>query len=169
MTAMLRTRPTDVVLLLFFVLNLGFITYVVDLEQLVIADPERFQPPLWPPAPLVELIHWYGRAADPLLMARPPFWRATIWMDNLLFGPFYVAAIVAFVRQAEWIRVPSLVYAGMLLANVNCILFEELQGLHRTPQPALVLALNAPWVLVPLYLIWRMSRPVVFPRRWGLR
>jgi len=165
MTNSLWRRPADIILVLFFLLNLGFITYVVDLEQLVIADPAHFTYPVWPPPVLVDLIHRYGRAADPLLLARPPFWRATIWMDNLLFGPFYVAAIIAFVRGAAWIRVPSLVYAGLLLSNVNCILFEELLGTSRTPHPALVLALNAPWILVPLYLIWRMARPSPFPGR----
>ncbi|MFC3834092.1 EXPERA domain-containing protein [Deinococcus rufus] len=161
----LWSRPADAVLILFFVINLGFITYVVHLEQLVIADPTHFTYPLWPPPALVDVIHRYGHAADPLLLARPPFWQATIWMDNLLFGPYYVAAIIAFVRGAAWIRVPSLVYAGLLLSNVNCILFEELLGAHRTPNPPLVLTLNAPWILVPLYLTWRMARPAPFASR----
>ena len=88
----LRERRADWLFLGFFVLNATFITYVVDLEQLVIADTDAFDYPLWPPAPLVDLVHWYGRTFDPLLMARPPFWRMTIWIDVLFFGPFYVAA-----------------------------------------------------------------------------
>jgi hypothetical protein len=30
---------------------------------------------------LVDLVNWWGRTFDPLLMARPPFWKATIWID----------------------------------------------------------------------------------------
>ena len=32
----LKERPVDWIILAFFVINLGFITYIVDLEQLVI-------------------------------------------------------------------------------------------------------------------------------------
>ena len=56
----LRRRPGDLVFLAYFLLNATFITYVVDLEQLVIADPQDFRYPVGPPAPLVDLVHWYG-------------------------------------------------------------------------------------------------------------
>ena len=106
-TIPLRERPVDWILLGFFVVNLGFITYIVDLEQLVIADVTRFEYPLWPPRALVDLVHWWGNNFDPLQNARPAWWRATIWIDVLLFGPFYVAAIWAIVKGREWIRVPA--------------------------------------------------------------
>jgi hypothetical protein len=32
-------RPVDIAIVIFFIINLLFITYIVDLEQLVIADP----------------------------------------------------------------------------------------------------------------------------------
>jgi len=38
-------RRLDLLFVAFFLLNFGFITYVVDLEQLVIADPARFTIP----------------------------------------------------------------------------------------------------------------------------
>lgn len=47
----LRARPFDLVIVAFFIINLLFITYVVDFEQLIIADPYYFMYPLWPPAP----------------------------------------------------------------------------------------------------------------------
>jgi hypothetical protein len=142
----------------FFLINLGFITYVVDLESLVIADPARFTYPPWPPAPLVDLVHWYGRTFDPLLMARPPFWRMTIWIDVLYFGPFYACAIYAFVRGRDWIRVPALVWAGLMMANVLIILMEERYGEWATPRFGIVLALNLPWLLMPLAVTWRLRR-----------
>ena len=54
----------------FFLINLFFITYIVDIEQILIPDPEHFQQPVWPPESMVKLIHWYGNSFDPLLMAR---------------------------------------------------------------------------------------------------
>ena len=73
----LRQRPLDLIFVIFFVINLGFITYIVDLEQLVIDDPHRFDYPLWPPAALVDLVHWWGDNFDPLQNARPVWWKAT--------------------------------------------------------------------------------------------
>ena len=51
----LRRRPFDWVFIAFLALNATFITYIVDIEQLVIADPSNFDYPVWPPAPLVDL------------------------------------------------------------------------------------------------------------------
>ena len=53
----LRQRRYDLIFLGFFALNATLITYIIDLEQLVIADPSNFSYPIWPPAPLVDLVH----------------------------------------------------------------------------------------------------------------
>jgi len=164
-TVPLRQRKYDLFFIAFFVVNASFITYVVDLEQLVIADPENFRYPLWPPPPLVDLVHWYGGNYDPLLMARPPFWRMTIWIDVIFFGPFYLLAIYAFIRGRNWIRIPALVWSGTMMANVLIILMEERYGLTPAPNFGFVLALNLPWLLMPLLMIWRMrgDRPFTRP------
>lgn len=151
-------RRYDLIFVAFFLVNLCFITYVVDLEQLVIADPAHFSYPLWPPGPLVDLVHWWGRTFDPLLLARPVWWKATIWVDSLLYGPFYAVAIYAFLRAKDWIRTPALVWAGMMLLDVTVILFEERAGPHATPQFGVVLLANLPWLLLPLAVIARMAR-----------
>ncbi len=154
----LARRPLDVALVAFFAVNLFFTTYVVSLEQIVIADPSRFVPPVWPPERLLALVHWYERSFDPLLVARPAWYRATIWLDVLLFGPFYAAAIYAFVRGRDWIRIPSVAWATMMFTNVFIILFDELLGVHATPHPGAVVAANAAWGLVPFVVAWRVLR-----------
>ncbi len=156
-TIPLAERRWDVAFIIFFAVNIGFITYVVDLEQLVIADPTNFTYPLWPPRALVDMVHWWGRSFDPPLLAREPWWRATIWIDVLGFGPFYAAAIYAFVKGRNWIRVPAFVWAGLMLANVTIILFEELRGAHATPRPDVVVAANLPWLLMPCLVIARLA------------
>ena len=83
----LKKRPVDIALVVFFIINFFFITYMIDVEQLVIADTNNFTYPVWPPQWLVDLVHWYGKNFDPVLMARPAWWRATIWIDSLFFGP----------------------------------------------------------------------------------
>ena len=160
----LRERKLDLLFLAFFVVNLTFVTYIVDLEALVIADPSDFEYPIWPPKPLVDLIHWYGETYDPLLLARPPFWQMTMWIDVIFFGPFYAFAIYAFIRGRNWIRIPALVWSGMMLSNVLIILMDEVYGVTPARNLAFVLAVNAPWLLMPFAVIWRLRREHPFHR-----
>ena len=161
----LRERPWDIGLLVFFFVNLTFITYIVDFEQIMVADPANFAYPIWPPAALIDLVHWWGRTFDPVLLARPPWWMATIWIDALFFGPYYAVAIFAFWKGREWIRIPTIVYASVIMTNVVIILSEEIWGAHASPELPIVLLANAPWLLVPLFLLFRMAlRPHPFTR-----
>ena len=81
-------RPVDLILVSFFVINAFFITYVVDVEQLAVPGanptPGNFEYPVWPPAPGVDLVHWWGRNFDPVLMARPVWWKMTIVCATLV-------------------------------------------------------------------------------------
>ncbi len=153
----LGRRPLDLALIAFFTVNLFFTTYVVSLEQIVIDDPSRFTPPAWPPERLLALVHWYERSFDPLLLARPAWYRATIWLDVVAFGPFYAIAIYAFTRGRDWIRIPSVIWASMMFTNVFIILFDELRGIHATPAPGIVVAANAPWLVLPVLVVWRLA------------
>ena len=158
----LAKRPGDIAIVIFFLVNILFITYVVDLEQLVIANPTHFAYPVWPPGPAIDLIHWWGNTFDHDLIARPVWWKMTIWIDNLLFGPFYVVATYAFVRGKNWIRMPSVIYASILMTNVIIILGEERAGQWASPDFPLVLLANLPWLVLPLVIIgrmWRSERP----------
>ncbi len=154
----LSKRPWDIPILVFFVINLLFVTYIIDLEQLVIPDPYHFTYPVWPPRPAVDLIHWWGSNFDPPLMARLPWWKTTIWIDVLFFGPFYLFGIYAFIKGREWIRIPSIIYSSMLLTNVLVILSEERYGANATPHWPVMLLAHLPWLLFPFYIIYRMGR-----------
>ena len=154
----LRKRPIDLAIVAFFAINALFITYIIDFEQLVVSNAAHFAYPVWPPKPLIDLIHWWGNQFDPLLIERPPFWKATIWLDVLGFGPFYFVAIWAFFKGKEWIRIPSIVWASMMMTNVIILLSEEAFGSFATPHLALVVAANASWVIFPIIVIARMAR-----------
>ncbi len=154
----LTQRRGDIAILAFFLINILFITYVVDIEQLIIPDPTHFTYPIWPPPTAVDAIHWWGHTFDPALIARPVWWKVTIWIDALFFGPFYVVAIYAYLKSKEWIRIPSIIYASVMLTNVTVILGEEMFGAHATPNLPVVLLANLPWLLFPIYIIYRMWR-----------
>jgi hypothetical protein len=157
-TIPLSKRPGDIVIIVFFAINVLFITYFVDLEQLVIPNVAHFTYPLWPPRPAVDLMHHWGNRFDPLLMARPAWWKMTIWLDVLGFGPFYIVAIFAYSRGKEWIRIPSIIYSSVMMTNVIIILGDEYAGVHASPNFPVVLLENLPWLLFPLFIIYRMWR-----------
>ena len=159
-TIPLKKRPLDIALVVFFIINLFFITYMVDIEQLIIADPQHFEYPVWPPRWLVDLVHWYGRNFDPVLMARPTWWKATIWIDSLFFGPFYAFAIYAFIKGKNWIRFGAIIWAAVMLTNVTIIMFEEMMGTYPTPDRGRVWMANISWILFPLLTLYRMWRSV---------
>ena len=168
--APLRRQPVDLVFLAFYAVNLLVVTYMIDLEQLVVPPQTNlahlvYRTPAWPPGPVIHAVHWWGTHFDPLLMARPPFWLMTIWIDVLYFGPFYAFAIYAFVRGRAWIRVPALVWAGMMSANVLILMMEERFGTYASPHLPIVLAANAPWLLLALATIWRLRRDDPFAAR----
>jgi hypothetical protein len=154
----LSRRPLDIAIVVFFAVNLLVITYGVDLEQLVIANPAHFTYPLWPPPFLVDAVHRWARAVDPLILARPVWWKMTIWIDALGFGPFYVVALCAYVRGRDWIRLPSIIYASVMLTNVTIILGEETAGPFASPHLAIVYLENLPWLVFPILIIARMWR-----------
>ena len=154
----LSQRRSDIFIVAFFLLNLCFITYIVDFEQLVIPDPGHFVYPIWPPHAMVDLVHWWGHMFDPLLMARPVWWKVTILFDAVFFGPFYACAIYAYLKGKEWIRLPSIIWASMLFTVTTIIVFEEIYGAYRSPQLPIVLLANAPWILMPIFVVYRMGR-----------
>src|SRR5258708_12711113 len=102
----LSKRRADWPILLFFAVNLLFITYIVDLEQLVIANPDHFTHPVWPPAFMIDSIHNYGHTFDPVLIARPASWKAPLWIDVLFLGPLYLAPLPPFPTANTSIRTP---------------------------------------------------------------
>jgi len=156
-TIPLSERRIDIVLIAFFLVNLLFVSYFIDTEQLVIANPAHFTYPIWPPRPVIDAVHWWGYNFDPLLIARPVFFKVTIWLDNLLYGPFYLIATYAYIKGKEWIRLPSIIYAVLMIEGVIMILSEEAWGQYRTPHLALVVAANASWIIFPLILLFRVG------------
>ncbi len=151
-------RKLDMLIVAFFLINLLFITYLIDLEQLVVPYAAHFTYPFWPPRPIVDLVQAYGRMNDHDLLARPVWWKMTIWIDDLLFGPFYVVAIYAYVTGRNWIRLPSVIYASVLLTNVTIILGEEYAGQWAAPNFLMVVLSNLAWIVFPLLIIGRMWR-----------
>jgi steroid 5-alpha reductase family enzyme len=146
------------------------ITFLIDIEQVLVADPLKYVPgarasPVWPPAPCVAAVHWWGALADKLVIARPLWFQVAIWLEVVVQAPFYALAILAFVRAQNWIRVPALVYSSVLLTIMPIVLAEQLYGEHATEKPLLVLGVYSAYVVMPIVVAWRVRNPAVFPPR----
>ncbi|TFG08474.1 DUF2781 domain-containing protein [Candidatus Heimdallarchaeota archaeon] len=161
----LKKRYLDWLILLFFFINFIFITYIVDIEQLIIKDPTNFEYPGWPPAFFIDIIHNYATNIDPLQFARPVWWKATIWVDVLYFGPYYIVAMYAFIRGKRWIRIPSFIWSGLMFVNVTVIMSEEFFGPHQANVMWAVVLLNLPWWSFPFIVTARLWKPYPFHKR----
>jgi hypothetical protein len=61
----------------------------------------------------------YAAGTDPLLTVNPRFVQICI---GFLFGAFYLVLIYAFARSRDWIRLPAIFYAGMIVASASLYL-----------------------------------------------
>ena len=170
----LPRKVIDIILLVFFFINVIFICYLFDIEQLIVSGDdhifidtygkEAFDYPLWPPKFIVNLNHFVGQF-DRALYYRDPWWRATIWIDVILFGPFYITAIIAFIKGFDWIRIPSIMWATMMLTNVTIIMFTEFTApKYAGGQPFPIIGANLLWILMPILIIIRM---VLYPKTFA--
>jgi hypothetical protein len=87
---------------------------------------------------------------------RPVWWKATIWLDVVFFGPYYLVATYAFIKGKDWIRIPTIIIMSILFTNVFIICSEEIFGPTPAKNLPLVLIANAPWFLFPVFLVWKM-------------
>jgi len=74
----------------------------------------------------------------------------------LFFGPFYAVAIYAIIKRKNWIRLPAIIWASVMLTNVTIILFEEVLGDHASPRIGRVYLANAAWLIFPILVYIRM-------------
>ena len=100
---------------------------------------------------------WYIQVAgDEFMRADNTFSRLNTAISGLIYGPFYLTLVYAFVRGKGWIRIPAFVYVGaMLHGYVEFMWWEYALG---TPplHPLVFWAFNGPYGVVPVLLAIRM-------------
>ncbi len=105
-----------------------------------------------------DLLRGYTEAADPLFGAMPFYVKVLMVISVVFFGPMDVALVHAFVRGNDAIRLPALVFAGAQTTAMLTYFGFELLGPLPPRNWLLVTAANAPYVLLPLALVWRFRR-----------
>ncbi len=121
----------------------------------------------------------YHSGTDSLILVDPRFVQVSVGISAVL-GLFYLVLIYAFARGREWIRLPGVFYAGMVVMGTGVYLAVGLLGdaslFHLACGPdstydykfvsaAKSLAYNLPYPLVALLLVARMWRAHPFARR----
>ncbi len=159
----LRSRPIDIVFVCFF--SVFILTCIISDAIPTLGIPQTADT-------TNVLAHWnwqYSSAYDPLY-EHPPVWlRFATGLSAFVYGPFYVLLVISLVKGWNWIQLPAVIYATMIVSITGIVIFGvEFFGepQFRTPHPAAFLAFNGPYVLVPLILLIRMRKPLPFTRRF---
>ena len=109
---------------------------------------------------------WYIEVAgDEFMRADNTFSRLNTAISGLVYGPFYLTLVYAFVRGKSWIRIPAFLYVGaMLHGYVEFMWWEYALG---TPpgNPLVFWAFNGPYGVVPVLLAIRMWKERPFAAR----
>lgn len=106
----------------------------------------------------------YGSEVDPYLLHAPREMQLMFAIDAFVFGPFYLVLVYAFVRRAEWIRMPAILYASAMIYSLVAYYLAELtaQTAAATNWPAL-LAIGAVHTVMPFVLLHRVWNAPLFP------
>lgn len=150
MATPLRQRPTDLVLVCCFAV-FAFTSLVM--EPYIVFGADLRQPGADPFARAWALYcQW-----DPLFLDTPSWLRIMCGIDTFVFGPFYLVLIFALVREREWIRLPALCYVAAIVYSTVVYFGHEFVAEAGRANLAMVVLINVPYTLVPLWLGMRMA------------
>ena len=118
------------------------------------------------------LVRWnytYSSQFDPLYGSHPLWLRFISGTSAFVYVFFYIVLITALVKGLNWIQLYSVIYATMIISLTAIPIFGvEFFGPpgQRTPNPAVFLLYNGPYILFPLLLLIRMRKPLPFTRKF---
>jgi hypothetical protein len=159
----LKQRGFDFVFIVFF--SWAFISCIISdaIPTLgIVQSPDS-------PNILAQINYAYSSVNDPLFM-HPPIWmRFVTGLSAFVYAPFYLVLVYALIKGKNWIQLPSVIYATMIVTLTGIVVFGvEFLGEpeYRTPNPLGLLAYNTLYVLIPLLLLIRMRKPEPFTRKF---
>ena len=155
----LRQRPFDIVFIVVF--SLFIVTCIISdsveglgLDQ--VANSTNI---------LVQWNYTYSSNFDPLYQSHPIWLRFISGTSAFVYVFFYIVLIISLVKGWNRIQFWSIIYATMIISLTGIpIMGVEFFGPvgQRTPNPAIFLAYNGPYILFPLLLLIRMRKPLRF-------
>jgi len=140
------------------VVFLGF--FVSHIPATALVDAQAVLPAwVFPGFARDALAWWVTSCGDPLMGARPLWFRAIVTAEVTLQFPFFFYAIRGLLARDDRIRVPCVAYAGHVCTTMVPILAELVWGGHAATasQRALLVAVYLPYLVVPLGLLAFMA------------
>jgi hypothetical protein len=150
--------------------RLVIVFFLAHIPTTLFFDSQGVLPEEWFPKWAVQVNQNYiSDFGDPLMRELPPWFRCLVWMEVALQLPFFFVGAYAFLRRRNWVRWPALLY-GVNVASTMVPILGELALSPRTDfnRPVL-LAIYAPFLLVPLGIAVRMAGGPPFARGAGAR
>jgi emopamil binding protein len=131
--------------------------------------------------PMARFVYNQMVGIDPVLIANPRAVQLSVgFVSALLFGVFYLVLVYAFVRGREWIRLPAIFFAGMIVMGTGLYLAVGILGDaplfalacgpgsgfdYKSPNSLTSVAVNGIYPLLALLLAARLWRAHPFSRR----
>ncbi len=112
--------------------------------------------------PLGRVWHFYASSFDPIFLHPPLYLRVMVGIDQFAFGPFYLLAIHALVKERNWIRIPGIAYVGAMTYSTSAYFLVEFLGERGRADLVWVSLINGPYLIVPLLFAWRLRHPSPF-------
>lgn len=151
-------RVLEIIFFLYFASHIP-ITLFIDLQALLPAHVY--------PQTLRDVLEWYSADFKDPMVTEPPGWfKSFVFCEALVQLPFFPIAAYAFFKGGcKWIRTPAIVYsvhvATTLVPILSHIMFYDFPV---TPRPGpqtqqerlLLLSIYAPYLLVPLLILFTM-------------
>ncbi len=106
---------------------------------------------------------WYAEVSgDEFFLQDHAYVRFATLISGLIYGPFYLVLVYAFIKGANWIRLPALIYVGAMCHGMTEFICWE-YGIGPAPSiPGVFWAFNLPYALVPILLGIRMGHHMPF-------
>jgi hypothetical protein len=113
---------------------------------------------------LVGALYWYGTNIDPAVIENPPYLQIQSFIDAFIFGPFYLLLIYALIKGKNWIRLPAIIYVSAITYSMILYLWIEIMGNNPPNNNVAFLAINLPYLFIPLALGYRMRYAYPFSK-----
>jgi len=106
---------------------------------------------------------WYGELAqDYYFLADHDYLRINTGISGMVYGPFYLLLVFAFIKGKNWIRIPAFIYVGAMMHGMTEFVIGEYWLGPPPGRPIIFWAFNGPYGVIPLLLAYRMRKPNPF-------
>ena len=159
----LRKRPIDIAFIVIF--SVFIVTCIISDSVEGLGIPQTAHSANI----LAQWNYTYSLHNDPLYGQEPLWLRLISGTSAFIYLPFYVLLIISLVKGWNRIQLFAVIYATMIISLTAIPIFGvEFLGApgERTPNPLGFLSYNAPYVILPFFLLLRMRKPLPFTRKF---